>query len=136
MKLYFEIADDMVLAKVIALVEQAEKQLLVSEGEDDSHQVQPDEKYYKALAAFLERGGQIVRYYFGSKERFEKCRKSNPSVTYIYVGSMEEYQRAVIVDGKKSMAKIGRQFVFSENPQWINLLRGYFENCRITYLSS
>lgn len=136
MKLYFEIADDMVLAKVVALVEQAEKQLLVSEGEDDSHQVQPDEKYYKALAAFLGRGGQIVRYYFGSKERFEKCRKSNPSVTYIYAGSMEEYQRAVIVDGKKSMAKIGRQFVFSENPQWINLLRVYFENCRITYLSS
>ena len=42
---------------------------------------------------------------------------------------MDKYQRAVIVDMKYSMAKIGDDFVFSMHPLWIQMLAEYLSQC-------
>lgn len=136
MKLYQEICDNDVLDKVIALVRQAEKTIIVSEGEKDRHQVQPDRRYYQTLSDFVNRGGSVVRYYFGGREEFARHQADNPQIAYHYAGGMENYQRAVIVDGQKAMAKIGRQFVYSENALWVEMLSAYLQNSRVTYLKS
>lgn len=128
MKLYQVINNEDVLAKVIEMVEQAQHKLQVVEGEDDCHHVQPDSRYFQALNEFCARGGKVTRYYFGSSERFEAAKKENPAVCYLFRGGMENYQRAVIADGKAAMAKIGETFVYSRHPEWVAMLQAYLEN--------
>lgn len=125
MKLYQEVDNSDVLEKVIALVDKAQKTLFVVEGEDDNHEVQPDDKYFQAVQAFLNRGGIVYRYYFGKEKGFLNAQSDNPEIIYYYCGEMENYQRAVIADGNQAMAKIGNQFVYSENPLWVKMLQDY-----------
>lgn len=126
MKLYQEVDNSDVLEKVIALVDEAQKTLFVVEGEDDNHEVQPDDKYFQAVQAFLNRGGKVYRYYFGTQKAFLNTQADNPEIIYYYCGGMENYQRAVIADGIQTMAKIGHQFVYSKNPLWVKMLQDYF----------
>lgn len=127
--LYQIVNNDEVLIKVIGLVASAQKQLIVVQGEDDLSPVQPDENYFGALRAFSEKGGQIIRCYFGNRENFLQEKKNNPGIEYVYCGKMKNYQRAVICDGRYAMAKIGGTFVFSTNRLWVNMLTAYLEEC-------
>ncbi len=128
MKLYQVINNAEVLEKVIEMAAHAQHQLQVVEGEADYHQVQPDSRYFQALNEFCARGGKVTRYYFGSPEQFETAKKKNPAVCYVYCGGMDNYQRAVIADGKAAMAKIGETFVYSVHPEWVAMLQAYLQN--------
>lgn len=123
MKLYREIEDKMVLAKVLEMIKETQKHLIVSKREGENHKVKPNEEYYKILQMLSRKGIKISRYFYGSRQGFAQEQNANPDIENIYGGTAEEYQRLIIADGKKSMAKIGRQFVSSENTLWINMLK-------------
>ncbi len=127
MKLYEGLAENNVLKRVFVILSDTTVSLLVSKQEDEKDNVQPDEEYFRLLQKLREKGVRITRYYFGSRDGFEREKKDNPKINNIYGGLKEEYQRLIISDGKRSVSKIGGQFVYSENPLWIEMLKNYLQ---------
>ncbi len=132
MKLYEELAEDNVLERVFNILSDTKVALFVSKQEDEKDNVQPNEEYFRLLQKLQEKGVIITRYYFGSKQGFEQEKTDNPKVNNIYGGRRDEYQRLIISDEKRSMSKIGRQFVYSENPLWIEMLKNYLQEERVS----
>lgn len=132
MRLYEELAEDNVLERVFNILSDTKVTLFVSKQEDEKDNIQPNEEYFRLLQKLQEKGVIITRYYFGSKQGFEQEKTDNPKVKNIYGGRRYEYQRLIISDEKRSMSKIGRQFVYSENPLWIEMLKNYLQEERVS----
>ena len=129
MKLYEKVQVEDVLEKVISLSRLCEKSMIVVQGETDLSSVQPNDAYFQVLEELMQKKIKIIRYYFGSFESCLQEHQKNPNIEYLYCGEMDKYQRAVIVDMKYSMAKIGDDFVFSMHPLWIQMLAEYLSQC-------
>lgn len=123
MRLYQELNEEDVLSSAMNILEATEHLLIVSKLENDPHPIQPNPNYYRLLDKLKQNKVRIIRYYFGSPEGFETERRENPDIENIYGGDKDDFQRLIISDDNKSMSKIGKQFVYSTNPLWINMLR-------------
>lgn len=128
-KLYQLLNDEEVLEAVIEAISRSRSSLLLVQGEDDDSQIQPDNRYFELLRDLQANGIIIRRYYFGNKESFKTEQNLHPNISYAFAGSMENYQRAIIIDGKQAFFKIGKQFAFSENAELIKTLENYLEQC-------
>ncbi len=132
MKLYKEIPENKVLETVLKILSDTRSSLVVSKLEDEKDNVRPDEEYFRLLQKLLENGVSVTRYYFGSQKGFEREKRDNPYVKNIYGGEKESYQRLIVSDEKQSMSKIGNQFVYSEHPLWITMLKGCLQKERVS----
>lgn len=132
MKLYKEIPENKVLETVFKILSNTRRSLVVSKLEDEKDNVRPDEEYFRLLQKLLENGVSVTRYYFGSQQGFEREKRDNPDVKNIYGGEKESYQRLIVSDEKQSMSKIGNQFVYSEHPLWITMLKGCLQKERVS----
>lgn len=132
MKLYKEIPENKVLETVFKILSNTRSSLVVSKLEDEKDNVRPDEEYFRLLQKLLENGVSVTRYYFGSQQGFEREKRDNPDVKNIYGGEKESYQRLIVSDEKQSMSKIGNQFVYSEHPLWIKMLKGCLQKERVS----
>ncbi|MBO5443702.1 MAG: hypothetical protein J6A33_07975 [Alphaproteobacteria bacterium] len=132
MKLYKEIPENKVLETVFKILSNTRSSLVVSKLEDEKDNVRPDEEYFRLLQKLLENGVSVTRYYFGSQQGFEREKRDNPDVKNIYGGEKESYQRLIVSDEKQSMSKIGNQFVYSEHPLWITMLKGCLQKERVS----
>ena len=132
MKLYKEIPENKVLETVFKILSNTRSSLVVSKLEDEKDNVRPDEEYFRLLQKLLENGVSVTRYYFGSQQGFEQEKRDNPDVKNIYGGEKESHQRLIVSDEKQSMSKIGNQFVYSEHPLWITMLKGCLQKERVS----
>lgn len=132
MNLYEEISENKVLETVFKMLQDTKASLVVSKQEDEKDNVQPNEEYFEALRKLERNGVKITRYYFGSKTGFEHEKNANPKIKNVYGGRRDEYQRLIISDEQRSMSKIGKQFVYSEHPLWIGMLKNYLQEERVS----
>ena len=128
-KLYRLLEEKDVLNTVTDAVCKTQQMLILVQGQVDNSPVQPDNRYFKILNDLCDKKIKIRRYYFGSKEAFDDEKVMQSGIEWRWAGSMEAYQRAIIIDGKKAFFKIGTQFAVSEYPPLIELLTQYLENC-------
>lgn len=128
-ELYEVLADNQVLDTVIEAVSKTKKDLIVVEGETDNHAVHPDDRYFQTLQNLLKQKKPIIRYYFGSIESFAQKSKQSEGIIWRYGGTMEQYQRAIIIDTKSAFFKIGNEFAKTHYNPLIKLLKEYLETC-------
>ena len=118
-----------VLDTVIDAISKTQESLIVVEGETDNNAVRPDDRYFQTLQNLLAQKKPITRYYFGSSESFaQKSRQSN-GIIWRYAGTMEQYQRAIIIDNHTAFFKIGQEFAKTHYIPLIKLLKDYLQTC-------
>ena len=118
-----------VLETVIDAVSKTQESLIVVEGETDNHAVRPDDRYFQTLQNLLAQKKPITRYYFGSLESFAQKSKQSEGIIWRYGGTMEQYQRAIIIDTESAFFKIGNEFAKTHYNPLIKLLKEYLETC-------
>lgn len=106
--LFILINAENVLSKAIELVVSARKNIIVTHSDADNSRVKPSSEYYSALR---QTKAQITRYIFSSTS-FEQYTSEN--ILHIYGGRNNVYQRAIIIDGRRAMFKVGDEFYYSE----------------------
>lgn len=119
-----EVETSEVLFRVIALVQSAKKELLISSSKQDTSNVQPNSQYFDALRAKIKSGVRITRYVFGTRN-FKSIDELG--VVQLYSGTHHLYQRAVIADQSNAMFKFGESFYYSEYSPLIKALCLYFK---------
>lgn len=128
-ELYEVLADNQVLDTVIEAVSKTKKDLIVVEGEADNNAVRPDDRYFQTLQNLLVQKKPITRYYFGSLESFAQKSKQTKGIIWRYAGTMEQYQRAIVIDNHTAFFKIGNEFAKTHYNPLIKLLKEYLETC-------
>jgi sugar-specific transcriptional regulator TrmB len=116
-----------VLNKVITLVSSAKTEIIVTHSTHDDSPVKPNDRYYEAIVSAQKKGITITRYIFGRKDF---AHKDTFGITQIYGGKAENYQRAVIVDEKKAMFKLGNHFYFTTYQPLCAALKHYITTKR------
>lgn len=125
-----------VLDTVIDAVSKTQESLIVVEGETDNHAVRPDDRYFQTLQNLLAQKKQITRYYFGSLESFAQKSKQTKGIIWRYAGSMEQYQRAIIIDNHTAFFKIGQEFAKTHYIPLIALLKNYLHTNNLKALDA
>lgn len=83
------------------------------------------QKYHKKLVKLIKNGVEINRYVFGPKKLLKKIKKSYPEIKTHFGGSLEKYQRMLIVDGKQGLFAVNGIVFFSRFKPLINSLLEY-----------
>ena len=125
-----------VLDTVIDAVSKTQESLIVVEGETDNHAVRPDDRYFQTLQNLLAQKKPITRYYFGSLESFVQKSKQTKGLIWRYAGSMEQYQRAIIIDNHTAFFKIGQEFAKTHYIPLIALLKNYLHTNNLKALDA
>lgn len=125
-----------VLDTVIDAVSKTQESLIVVEGETDNHAVRPDDRYFQTLQNLLAQKKQITRYYFGSLESFAQKSKQTKGIIWRYAGSLEQYQRAIIIDNHTAFFKIGQEFAKTHYIPLIALLKNYLHTNNLKALDA
>ena len=125
-----------VLDTVIDAVSKTQESLIVVEGETDNHAVRPDDRYFQTLQNLLAQKKQITRYYFGSLESFAQKSEQTEGIIWRYAGSLEQYQRAIIIDNHTAFFKIGQEFAKTHYIPLIALLKNYLHTNNLKALDA
>ena len=125
-----------VLDTVIDAVSKTQESLIVVEGETDNHAVHPDDRYFQTLQNLLAQKKPITRYYFGSLESFAQKSKQTKGIIWRYAGSLEQYQRAIIIDNHTAFFKIGQEFAKTHYIPLIALLKNYLHTNNLKALDA
>ena len=125
-----------VLDMVIDAVSKTQESLIVVEGETDNHAVRPDDRYFQTLQNLLAQKKPITRYYFGSLESFAQKSKQTKGIIWRYAGSLEQYQRAIIIDNHTAFFKIGQEFAKTHYIPLIALLKNYLHTNNLKALDA
>lgn len=125
-----------VLETVIDAVSKTQESLIVVEGETDNHAVRPDDRYFQTLQNLLAQKKPITRYYFGSLESFAQKSKQTKGIIWRYAGSLEQYQRAIIIDNHTAFFKIGQEFAKTHYIPLIALLKNYLHTNNLKALDA
>lgn len=125
-----------VLDTVINAVSKTQESLIVVEGETDNHAVRPDDRYFQTLQNLLAQKKPITRYYFGSLESFAQKSKQTKGIIWRYAGSLEQYQRAIIIDNHTAFFKIGQEFAKTHYIPLIALLKNYLHTNNLKALDA
>lgn len=125
-----------VLDTVIDAVSKTQESLIVVEGETDNHAVRPDDRYFQTLQNLLAQKKPVTRYYFGSLESFAQKSKQTKGIIWRYAGSLEQYQRAIIIDNHTAFFKIGQEFAKTHYIPLIALLKNYLHTNNLKALDA
>lgn len=125
-----------VLDTVIDAVSKTQESLIVVEGETDNHAVRPNDRYFQTLQNLLAQKKPITRYYFGSLESFAQKSKQTKGIIWRYAGSLEQYQRAIIIDNHTAFFKIGQEFAKTHYIPLIALLKNYLHTNNLKALDA
>ena len=113
-----------VLNRVIDLVRSAKREIIVTHSGQDESKIKPNSKYFTTLCEMKDSGVTVIRYIFGNDD-FPSQDKFG--ISQVYGGTAKQYQRTIIVDGKKAMFKLGDHFYYTTNHVLCQALKLYVE---------
>ncbi len=111
-----------VVNTAIKIINQAQHEVIVTHSTQDTSKVKPTTKYFEALSQLNNKGIKVRRYIFGSRD-FKQIDKYG--VEQLYAGDGKAYQRAIIIDQKIAMFKLGDSFFTSTYKPLMNALYKY-----------
>lgn len=108
-----------VVNTAIKVINQAQHEVVVTHSTQDTSKVKPTREYFESLSQLNNKGIKVKRYIFGSRN-FKQI--DNYGVEQFYAGDDKAYQRAIIVDQRIAMFKLGDSFFTSTYKPLVNSL--------------
>ena len=124
MKLCTEVNKNQVLQFALKLVNRAKKNITATMDMDEEIKNPLPAIYHKKLKELSKKGIVINRYVYGPKKLLNVIKKMYPEIITHYAGSIENYQRMLIVDKNEGIFRMKNGvFYTSFKPLVLSLLK-------------
>lgn len=125
MKFCQEIKKEKVFDMAMDLINKSKKNINITMNIEEELNNPLPKKYHQKLILLLKRGIKINRYVFGPKKLLKKIKKRYPEIKTHFGGSLEKYQRMLIVDEKQGLFAVNGIVFFSRFKPLIKSLLKY-----------
>lgn len=112
----------------MALVYSARKEIMATMDMEEELAHPLPQVYHRLLMKKAKKGVHVVRYGFGSRREYNKLKKQYTSIDFLYCGSVDNYQRMLIVDQEVGIFRAGDSAYKTKFRPLIHALVAYVKN--------
>lgn len=119
------IKKEKVFKMAMSLISKAKDNIFMTMNLEEEMKRPLPKTYHNALAKLAKKEVIITRYGFGSKRLFNNLKKKYKGVVMYYGGSLNKYQRMLIIDKKKGLFALNDNVYFTSFSPLIKSLMCY-----------